>query len=161
MVTIITLKVVLHKSMSVLRSIMPAKKRKITSTQRTAFWPCGSCRLNCKSDCIRCAACKQWFHAKCENLSVVDLDCLKNASVTYTCNDCFAIELGTSPYNYHYGLTRMKQVGIQINACLLHVSVRYILLRLDECWIHGEDTLKCDTFFLSNFFKTISVSSVS
>ena len=28
---------------------MPVKKRKITSTQRTALW---SCRLNCKSGCI-------------------------------------------------------------------------------------------------------------
>ena len=87
---------------------MPTKKRKITSTQRSAFWPCGSCRLNCKSDCILCDSCKQWFHAKCENLSVADLDIQKDASVTYTCDDCFDIVIGTSPYNYHYGLTRMK-----------------------------------------------------
>ena len=100
--------------------------------QGTAFWPCGSCRLNCKSDCIRRDACKQWFHAKCENQAAADLDFLKNASVTYTYNDCVAIELGTSPYNYLYELTSMKQVGIKINACLLHVSISYILLRLDE-----------------------------
>ena len=74
---------------------MPTRKRKITSTQRSAFWPCGSCRLNCKSDCILCDSCKQWFHAKCENLSVADLDIQKDASVTYTCNDCFDIVIGT------------------------------------------------------------------
>ena len=31
--------------------------------------------------------------------------------------------------------------------CVPYISVRYILLRLDECWVHGEDTLKCNTFF--------------
>ena len=30
----------------------------------------------------------------------------------YTCNDCFAIEIGNSPYNYKYALTRLRQVNI-------------------------------------------------
>ena len=49
---------------------------------------------NCKTDCIQCDACKQWYHAQCEDLSVAE----ENAKV-------------------------------------------------DECWIHGEDTLKCNTLF--------------
>ena len=94
---------------------MPTKKRKVTSTQRSAFWPYGSCGLNCKSDCILCDACKQWFHAKCGNLSVADLDIQKDASVTYTCNDCFNIEIGTSPYNYHYGLMKVSIQSMHVS----------------------------------------------
>ena len=30
----------------------------------------------------------------------------------YTCNNCFAIEIGNSPYNYWYALTRLRQVNI-------------------------------------------------
>lgn len=127
---------------------MPAKKRKITVSKRSAFWPCGSCRQNCASG-IQCDACKQWFHAQCQDLSEGDLNVLSSSTATYTCEDCFTIELGSSPYEYLYGLTRMRQVIIIKNCrCFPQISDRYILLRLDECWIHGEDILKCDTFFL-------------
>ena len=68
---------------------MPPKKRKIAVSQRSAFY-----RQNCKTDCIQCDAFKQWYHAQCEDLSVVE----ENANV-------------------------------------------------DECWIHVEDTLKCNTLF--------------
>ena len=56
----------------------PKKKpRKIAVSQRSTFWPCGSCRQNCKTDCIQCDACKQRYHAQCEDLSVVE----ENANV--------------------------------------------------------------------------------
>ena len=61
----------------------PHKKRKIVSTKRSAFWPCGSCRQNCKSSSICCDACRRWHHASCEGLN-----------------------------NYLCALTRLRQVNI-------------------------------------------------
>ena len=80
---------------------------------------------------------------------MVELKFFTDFTTTHTCEDCFGIELGSSPYQYLYGLTRMRQVNIckKMQMCVPHISVRYILLRLDECWIQGEDTLKCNTFF--------------
>ena len=88
---------------------MPAKKRKITVSKKSAFWPCGSCRQNCTSG-IQCDACNQWFHAHCEGLTSDELNFLSNSTAQYTCEDCFATELGSSAYYYHHGLMRMRQV---------------------------------------------------
>ena len=89
---------------------MPAKKRKITVSKRSAFWPCGSCRQNCTSG-IQCDACKHWYHAQCEGLSEDELKFLSRSSAPYTCEDCFSI-LDSPTYEYLYGLTRMRQVII-------------------------------------------------
>ena len=126
---------------------MPSK-RKITVSQRSAFWPCGTCRQNCRSDCIRCDSCKQWYHAKCEDLSADDFKFYTESTATYTCENCFSIDVGSSQYNFLYGLTRMRQVNILTkNARVSNTSSSaYILLRLDVCWIHEEDILKCNTF---------------
>ena len=41
----------------------------------------------------------------------------------------------------------LRQVNIINEMQSIHTCLSAdILLRLDECWIHGEDTLKCDTF---------------
>ena len=106
---------------------MPPKKRKITVSQRSAFWPCGSCRQNCKTDCIQCDACKQWYHAQCEDLSVAELNFFTDSTAMYMCEDCFGIELGSSPYEYLYGLTRMRQVNIckKMQICPTHLRPLY------------------------------------
>ena len=48
---------------------------------------------------------------------------------------------------HSWALTRLRQVSIfnemQSNHMFLSAD---ILLRLEECWIQGEDTLKCDIF---------------
>ena len=127
--------------------IMPAKKHKIVSTQRSAFWPCGSCRQNCKTEPICCDACRRWHHASCEGLTDLEFSFFNVSDAPCTCNDCFLIELGKSPYEYLYALTGLRQVNIINEMQSIHTSLSAdILLRLDECWMHGEDTLKCDTF---------------
>ena len=125
---------------------MPGK-RKIVSSKRSAFWPCGSCRQNCKTESICCDACKRWHHASCEGLTDSEFSFFNGSDASYTCNDCFSIELGNSPYQYSWALTRLRQVNIFNKMHRNHTSLSAdILLRLEECWIHGEDTLKCDIF---------------
>ena len=84
-------------------------KRKITVSKRTAFWPYGACRLNCKSDSIYCVSCKQWFHTDCERLSSEDANLFRKAKLSYSCSNCFAYEF-TGEYNYSQGLCRLVQV---------------------------------------------------
>ena len=105
---------------------MPAKKRKITVSNRSAFWPCGSCRQNCTSG-IQCDACKRWYHAHCEGLSDDELNFLSGSSAPYTCEDCFSLELGSSPYDYLHGLRRMREVIIFkiMQMCPTHLRPLY------------------------------------
>ena len=91
--------------------IMPARKRIITVSKRTAFWPCGSCRRNCTSG-IQCDACTQWYHAQCEGLTEEELGSFSGSTAKYTCESCFSIEIGSAHYEYLSGLTRMRQVII-------------------------------------------------
>ena len=67
----------------------PLKKRK------TAFWPCGSCRQNCKAGSICCDACRRWHHASCEGLNAADFKFFNESDAPYTCNDSreFALQL--------------------------------------------------------------------
>ena len=53
--------------------------------------------------------------ADCEDLSVEAMNFYTDSSSSYTCNNCFFIELG--PYQYLYGLTRMRQVNIVTKCC--------------------------------------------
>ena len=99
-------------SVIIYAEIMPLKKRNIVSTQRSAFWPCGSCRRNCKSESICCDACRRWHHTGCEDLTASEFKFFNESDAPYTCNDCSAIEIGNSPYNYLYALTRLRQVNI-------------------------------------------------
>ena len=133
---------------------MPSK-RKITVSQRSAFWPCGSCRQNCRSDCIRCDTCKRWYHSKCEDLSADDFKFYTETTATYTCESCFSIDLGHAPYQFLYGLTRTRQVIMTkyLRTRVPHVFACYILLRLDLCWIHGEDILKCNPFCIKRWLR--------
>ena len=41
-----------------------------------------------------------------------NLSFLNESDAPYTCNDWFAIEIGNSPYNYLWALTRLRQVNI-------------------------------------------------
>ena len=118
-----------------------SKKRKIVSTKRSAFWPCGSCRKNCTAASIECEASKRWHHMSCEGLTLSEFNFFAEPTASYTCNDCFATELGNAPYLW--ALTRLRQVNMNdLNAFSTHTSLSVdILLRLDECWNHGEDTL--------------------
>ena len=73
------------------------KTRKFVSTQRSAFWTCGSCRQNCKIESICCDACRRWHHASCEcltDLDLVSLMCLTHRTLAMT---VFSIELGKLP----------------------------------------------------------------
>ena len=68
----------------------PHKKRNIVSTQRSAFWPCGSCRQNYKSGSVCCDACRRWHHASCEGLNAAEFKFFNESDAPYTCNDFLA-----------------------------------------------------------------------
>ena len=67
----------------------PLKKRKIVSSQRSALWPCGSCRQNCKSGSICCDACKRWHHASCEGLNAADFKFFNESDATKAIDHVF------------------------------------------------------------------------
>ncbi|KAL3848349.1 hypothetical protein ACJMK2_019217 [Sinanodonta woodiana] len=91
---------------------MASKKRNIIATKRAAFWPCGSCRLICTSDCILCDSCKQWNHSKCAQLSGEKMNVFyENDKVPYVCNSCFMLEIRTLANNYTDGLCRLAQMS--------------------------------------------------
>lgn len=94
--------------------IMPAQKRKISVKERAAFWPCGSCRLNCKTDSIFCDTCQSWYHAACEQLSSKHFSIYQNSNLAYTCNSCFRQEVGDVNYDYSQGIARLKKVRIKL-----------------------------------------------
>ena len=137
---------------------MPSK-RKITVSQRSADWPCGSCRQNCRSDCIRCDTCKSWYHAQCEDLSADDFKFYTQSTAAYECERCFSIILGYSPYQFPYGLTRMRQVIMIFclftkNAQVTHTSSPAIFC-LD--WIYAGSTGK--TFSNATLSKTLLIGT--
>ncbi|CAC5385865.1 unnamed protein product [Mytilus coruscus] len=38
------------------------------------FWPCGICRKNCKIGSICCDNCDTWYHIRCEELELADVE---------------------------------------------------------------------------------------
>ena len=92
---------------------MPLKKRKITPSQRSVFWPCGSCRRDCSHSSIYCNSCATWFHYACEGLG--DFPSLDWSSIpTYTCLTCFSEE-AAPPYSFSAALLRLTQVFNNMN----------------------------------------------
>ena len=89
---------------------MPITKRKIKVSNRTAFWPCGSCRRNCSVASIQCDVCNRWYHGECEDLSEKDMSILSRDEKSYVCTPCFLEDVGPS-YNFSSALTRLYQVG--------------------------------------------------
>ena len=47
-----------------------------------------------------------------EGLNAAEFKFFNESDAPYICNDCFAIEIGNSRYNYLYALTRLRQVNI-------------------------------------------------
>ena len=110
---------------------MPLKKRKIVSTQRSAFWPCGSCRRNCKSESICCDACRRWHHTGCEGLTASEFKFFNESDAPYTCNDCSAIEIGNSPYNYENVVTISRYYATCKSDPTFEKKVSYFVRKTD------------------------------
>ena len=62
-------------------------------------WPCGQCKLSCKTDCVCCESCNVWFHAKCERLSANEMSTLSDNSVYFICTNCCKNDQGNFDYD--------------------------------------------------------------
>ena len=84
----------------------------------------------------------------CQGLTGTEFKFFRETTANFSCDECFGTELGNAPYSYLTALTRLHQVNMNSKYALsTQTSLSAdILLRLDECWNHGEDALKCDTF---------------
>lgn len=77
-------------------------------SRRQGRFPCGTCRGNCFSEYLLCGTCKQWYHAKCQNLTKNELASWADVTGDYVCMNRRTVD-GTE-FDFFMGIQRLDKV---------------------------------------------------
>ena len=78
---------------------------------KSVRWPCGACKVSCKTDCIMCNVCGIWYHTACENLTDSQMVQLSDKEVTYRCSQC--CQDGNESFDFDAAFSRLNKAARQ------------------------------------------------
>ena len=79
-----------------------ANKKSATASKNC---PCGVCKEQCVTNCIRCIDCTTWFHSACEHITSDQLNAMGLLENEYICTNCTNTD---NKYNYLNALRRLS-----------------------------------------------------
>jgi len=126
--------------------------------QKKNEWPCGTCNRECKSACLLCEGCDNWFHIRCEKITAEQLKAFSDIPESYICIRCRS---DGDAFDYLHGLTRLSRVSLIYNIILLTEMYCPYELYPGETYdtIPGPGTLE-DSFHVTPFSITCAISKV-